>query len=61
MVEFFQTEDAAIDRCRYLNRGSTVPPCGVVDGPDDNYAVVDIETARELLEESGATCLVVTD
>jgi hypothetical protein len=40
----------------------------VVDGPGDendnaNYAVVDLETAKELLDEgeSGLTCLIVTD
>lgn len=42
--------------------------CAVVDGPGDendnaNYAVVDLETAKELLDEgeSGLTCLIVTD
>jgi hypothetical protein len=62
-VEFFDTEDEAIDRCRQLNRALNRPTCAVVDGPEDNYAVVDIDTARELLqpEETGLPCLIVTD
>ncbi len=38
--------------------------CVVVDGPEDNYAVVDLETARDLLdfgEASQLPCLIVTD
>lgn len=36
--------------------------CVVVDGPEDNYAVVDLETARNLLDdaENRLTCLIVT-
>ena len=63
---FFDTEDEAIDHCRLVNRALTVgdqnPVC-VIDGPDDNYAVVDLETAKEILDypDSGLPCLVVTD
>lgn len=77
-LEFFETEDEAIANCRNRNRGlhSKDPRCcAMVDGSGcDNpehtvdcmccaYAVVDSETARELLDdgESGMTCLVVTD
>jgi hypothetical protein len=77
--KFFATEDAAIAHCREVNRGlSPTDPgcCAVVDGPgcsDENhasdctccaYAVVDLETAKDLLDfgEAGSpTCLIVTD
>jgi hypothetical protein len=65
--EFFETEDEAIQRCREVNCGlsSKDPRCrAVVDGPEDNYAVVDLETARDLLDfgEAGSpTCLIATD
>jgi len=69
--KFFATEADAIAHCRQVNLGrSSRDPdcCAVVDGPGDesgnpNYAVVDLETARELLDEgeSGLTCLIVTD
>lgn len=75
-LEFFETEDEAIAHCRKRNRGlsSQDPRCMVlVDGPGCDaehpagcqccaYAVVDLATARELLDdgESGATCLIVT-
>ena len=65
--EFFDTEEEAIAACREVNRGlnSKDPACCVVvDGPEDNYAVVDLETAKDLLdygEESPLPCLVVTD
>ena len=64
---FFETEDEAIEHCREVNRGlSSKDPgcCAVVDGPDDNFAVVDLETARDLLDFGDAgspTCLIVTD
>jgi hypothetical protein len=41
--EFFATEEEAIAACREVNRGlnSDDPQCCiVVDGPEDNYAVV---------------------
>ena len=65
--EFFDTEEEAIAACREVNRGlnSDAPACCVVvDGPDDNYAVVDLETAKDLLDfggESPLPCLIVTD
>ena len=63
--EFFVTEDDAIDRCREVNRGlDSKDPycCVVVDGPEDNYAVVDLAPARGLLDDGdgGLTCLIVT-
>ena len=51
--EFFATQDEALAHCREVNRGlaSTDPGCcAVVDGPDNNFAVVDLETAKELLD-----------
>ena len=73
---FFETHDEAIEHCRKVNSGldSKDPSCcAVVDGPgeiyDDgklietaNFAVVDLETARELLDDGagGFTCLIVT-
>ena len=65
--EFFESEEEAIAACREVNRGlnSKDPACcAVVDGPEDNYAVVDLETAKDLLnfgEGSPLPCLIVTD
>ena len=65
--EFFATEEEAIAACREVNRGlnSKDPACcAVVDGPEDNYAVVDLATAKDLLdlgEKSPLPCLIVTD
>ena len=64
--ECFDTEDEAIAVCREVNRGLNSKDsacCVVVDGPDDKYAVVDLETAKDLLDLGGETplpCLVVT-
>jgi hypothetical protein len=65
--EFFDTQEEAIEACREVNRGlNSKDPgcCAVVDGPEDNYAVVDLETAKNLLDfdgESPLPCLIVTD
>lgn len=65
--EFFETQDEAIEHCRLVNRGLTSKDpgcCAVVAGPEDNFAVVDLETARDLLDFGDArspTCLIVTD
>lgn len=65
--EFFETEDEAIAACRQLNRclHSKDPACYVVvDGPEDNYAVVDLETAKDLCDFGGVSPvpgLIVTD
>jgi hypothetical protein len=78
--EFFATQDEAIAHCREANKGlSSADPacCAVVDGPGcahvpyrggchcAEYAVVDLETAQELLAFGGAglrspACLIVT-
>ena len=65
---FFPTEDEAIDHCRLVNRAirATHPLsalCAVIDGPEDNYAVVDIPSAEEILDypDSGIPYLIVTD
>jgi len=60
-------EEEAIAACREVNRGlnSKDPACcAVVDGPEDNYAVVDLETAKDLLDFGGESllpCLIATD
>jgi hypothetical protein len=64
--EFFNTQDDAIDHCRRANAGlkrGDEHCYAVIDGPDDNYAVVDLESAKEILDypESGLPCLVVTE
>jgi hypothetical protein len=65
--ECFDTEDEAIAACREVNRGlNSKDPgcCVVVDGPEDNYAVVDLETAKDLLDFGGKSPLarlIVTD
>lgn len=52
-TRFFATQDEAIDRCAMKNRAArkaenkTDIYC-VVDGPEDNYAVVDLGTAIDL-------------
>ena len=57
--EFFETEDEAINHCLKVNQDASL--C-VIDGPDDNYAVVDIESAEEILEypDSRIPYLIVT-
>ena len=65
--KFFDTEDNAIEHCLVVNKGLKPDDvellCCVIDGPDDNYAVVDIESAKEILDypDSGIPYLVVTD
>ena len=65
--EFFETQDEAINHCCEVNRGlSPKDPgcCAVVDGPENNFAVVDLETAKDLLDygEAGSPpCLIVTN
>jgi len=76
--EFFFTEDEAIDHCRIKNAGLKPgdencfavidgPGCAEDDHPENcqcaNYAVVDLETAKEILDfpDSGLPALVVTD
>ncbi len=64
--KFLQTQDEAIEHCRLVNRGLSPTDqgcCAVVAGPEDNFAVVDLEMAKDLLSfgEAGAlTCLIVT-
>lgn len=50
---FFETENAAMDRCEMKNRackaaGNFRDIFAVVDGPENNFAVVDLKTAIEL-------------
>ena len=64
--EFFDTEEEAIVACREANRGLNSKDsacCAVVDGPEDNYAVVDLETAKDSLDFGGGSllCLIVTE
>jgi len=76
--EFFETMDDAIDHCRKRNVGlnSQDPECmSIVDGPGCctdghqpdcpcwDYAVVDLETAKEILgyPDTDLAPLVVTD
>lgn len=52
-VKFYATESAAINRCEDRNRaarraGNRSDTVAVVDGPDNNWAVVDLRTAIEL-------------
>ena len=64
IFEFYSTEDQAIARCREINRGLTPDDqsCDVViEGPDDDYAVLDQETAREILDDSRIPYLIVTE
>lgn len=52
-IRFFATENDAIDRCSLKNRacrraGNYKDIYCVVDGPEDNFAVVDLSTAISL-------------
>jgi hypothetical protein len=48
---FFDTEDAAEEHMRKLNRMlkvSGLDPVVLTDGPEDNFAVIDLSTAIEM-------------
>ena len=52
-IKYFATENAAFDRCTMKNlackrAGNYSEIYAVVDGPEDNFAVVDLDTAIEL-------------
>ena len=47
MIKFFSNEEEARDYMRSLNHTHTEVFC-LVDGPEDNFAVVDLETAIDL-------------
>ena len=52
-IAYFETENAALTRCKLKNNackraGNYRDIYAVVDGPEDNYAVVDLMTAIEL-------------
>lgn len=52
-TRFFETENEALDICTIKNKackraGNYRDIYAVVDGPDDNFAVVDLMTAIEL-------------
>lgn len=52
-IKYFDTENAALDRCEMKNKackraGNYRDIYAVVDGPDYNFAVVDLDTAIEL-------------
>lgn len=45
---FFENEDDARARCRMKNQASVKDIYALVDGPADDFAVVDLKTAIEL-------------
>ena len=52
-IRYFETENDALTRCELKNRackraGNYRDIYAVVDGPEDNFAVVDLSTAIEL-------------
>lgn len=52
-VKYFDTENAALDRCMMKNQackraGNYRDIYAVVGGPENNYAVVDLDTAIAL-------------
>ena len=52
-TKFFDTEDDAVDRCSLKNKACKAANnyrdiYAVVDGPEDNFAVVDLTTAIQL-------------
>ena len=46
-VILYLDRNAAVDRARWMTRAGREIYC-VIDGPEDNFAVVDIRTAIEL-------------
>jgi hypothetical protein len=65
--EFFDTEEGSVATAvkliaDYIAKDPAC--CVIVDDPDDNYALVDLETAKDLLdfgEKSLLPCLIVTE
>ena len=52
-IRYFETEKDALTRCKLKNNacrraGNYRDIYAVVDGPDDNFAVVDLSTAIDL-------------
>ena len=52
-IRYFETENKALDICMIKNKackraGNFRDIYAVVDGPDDNFAVVDLSTAIDL-------------
>lgn len=47
-VRFFDNEVMAKSHCEFLNLRDGVRLYRVIDGPEDNFAVVDIETAQDI-------------
>jgi hypothetical protein len=45
MMKFFSNEDEARDYMRSLNHSHRQELFCMVDGPEDNFAIVDLETA----------------
>jgi hypothetical protein len=48
MTKFFTDHDSAYEYMRSLNRTHLKEIYCLVDGPEDNFAVVDLKTAIEL-------------
>ena len=48
MIKFFASEDDAREYMLLLNRTHIRETFCLVDGPEDNFAVVDLETAIDL-------------
>jgi len=48
MMKFFSNEDEAHNYMRSLNHTHTEKVFCLVDGPENNFAVVDLETAIDL-------------
>ena len=48
-TEFFPTKNEALDRMHQLNRRHpNAEPLTVIEGPEDDYDVVDMQTAIEM-------------
>jgi hypothetical protein len=48
MIRFFAEEDQAREHMRLLNQTHCKEIFCLVDGPEDNFAVVDLKTAIEM-------------
>jgi hypothetical protein len=48
MIKFFESEDDAREYMRLINHTHLKEIFCLVDGPEDNFAVVDLESAIDL-------------
>lgn len=55
-VRFFGIKEYAKDYCAILNSLAGYQSYRVIDGPEDNWAVVDLETAQDIAGDETVCC-----